>query len=122
MLNARIRKRYLKGGLKLRVIGEQADLSYPYTYLGAGPDSLAALLKEPRDEAVKKPLIIIGQGALNRADGAAILAMAADLAVKQGAIAEGWNGFSVLHTEAGLVGALDLGFVPGEGGLIRPPC
>jgi NADH-quinone oxidoreductase subunit G len=117
VLNARIRKRYLKGGLKLGVIGEQADLSYPYTYLGAGPDSLAALLKEPRDEAVKTPLIILGQGALNRADGAAILAMAADLAVKQGAITEGWNGFCVLHTEAALVGALDLGFVPEEGGL-----
>ena len=117
VLNARIRKRYLKGKLKLGVIGEQADLSYPYTYLGAGPETLASLLKEPRDEAVKKPMIIIGQGALNRPDGAAILAMAADLAVKQGAIAEGWNGFSVLHTEAALVGALDLGFVPGEGGL-----
>ena len=30
---------------------------------------------------------------------------------------DGWNGFSVLHTAAARVGALDLGFVPGEGGL-----
>ncbi|MCZ8374512.1 MAG: NADH-quinone oxidoreductase subunit NuoG [Beijerinckiaceae bacterium] len=117
VLNARIRKRYLKGGVKIALIGEQADLSYPHAYLGAGPDSLAALLKEPKDEGAKKPMIILGQGALNRADGAAILAMAAQLAEKQGVIAEGWNGFCVLHTEAALVGALDLGFVPGEGGL-----
>jgi NADH-quinone oxidoreductase subunit G len=34
-----------------------------------------------------------------------------------GAIAEGWNGFAVLHTAAARVGALDLGFVPGSGGL-----
>ena len=34
-----------------------------------------------------------------------------------GAVTEGWNGFSVLHTAASRVGALDLGFVPGEGGL-----
>ena len=30
---------------------------------------------------------------------------------------EGWNGYSVLHSAASRVGALDLGFVPGEGGL-----
>jgi oleate hydratase len=33
-------------------------------------------------------------------------------------VKDGWNGFNVLHTEASLVGALDIGFVPGEGGLI----
>ena len=31
-------------------------------------------------------------------------------------VAEGWNGFNVLHTAASRVGGLDLGFVPGEGG------
>ena len=34
-----------------------------------------------------------------------------------GVVKDGWNGFNILHTEASLVGALDLGFVPGEGGL-----
>jgi NADH-quinone oxidoreductase subunit G len=29
---------------------------------------------------------------------------------------EGWNGFNFLHRAAGRVAALDLGFVPGEGG------
>jgi NADH-quinone oxidoreductase subunit G len=43
--------------------------------------------------------------------------MAAQLATLQGAVREDWNGFCVLHTEAALVGALDLGFLPGEGGL-----
>jgi NADH-quinone oxidoreductase subunit G len=32
-------------------------------------------------------------------------------------VREDWNGFAVLHTAASRVGALDLGFVPGEGGL-----
>src|SRR5204862_3016104 len=32
--------------------------------------------------------------------------------------AEGWNGFSVLHTAASRVGALDLGAVPGKGGVV----
>ncbi len=43
---------------------------------------------------------LIGQGALARPDGAAILSMAAKAAVSVGAIKDGWNGFSVLHTAA----------------------
>ncbi len=55
------------------MIGEQADLTYPYTYLGAGPDSLAKFVKHPPAKA-ERPMFIIGQGALNRPDGAAMLA------------------------------------------------
>jgi len=112
VLNSRIRKRYLKGKFAISVVGENANLSYPATYLGAGVESLAGY--KPAGE---KPMVIVGQGALNRADGAAVLAAAAKLAIEIGAVKDGWNGFNILHTEAGLVGALDLGFVPGEGGL-----
>jgi NADH-quinone oxidoreductase subunit G len=118
VLNARIRKRYLRGGIEIGLIGEKADLSYPVTYLGAGPDVLQKLLDDKSYvSTAKKPMIIIGQGALNRPDGAAVLALAAKFALARGAISEGWNGFNILHSEASAVGALDLGFVPGEGGL-----
>ncbi|MDO9411434.1 MAG: NADH-quinone oxidoreductase subunit NuoG [Pseudolabrys sp.] len=116
VLNARIRKRFLKGNVMIGVIGEQADLTYPYAYLGAGTDSLAKFTDHAPAKA-EKPMFIIGQGALNRADGGAILAMAAKAAASIGVIKDGWNGFNILHTEAGLPGALDVGFVPGEGGL-----
>jgi NADH-quinone oxidoreductase subunit G len=116
VLNARIRKRYLKGGVLLGLIGERVDLTYPYTYLGAGPESLAELTNHAPAKK-ERPMFIIGQGALNRADGAAVLAMAAKAAVSVGVVKDGWNGFNILHNEAALVGALDLGFVPGEGGL-----
>jgi NADH-quinone oxidoreductase subunit G len=117
IINARIRKRWLRGGMKIRLVGERADLTYAYDYLGAGAQSLESLVAEERNEAVKKPMIIIGQGALTRSDSAAILALAAKFAANQGVIAEGWNGFNVLHTAAARVGGLDIGFVPGEGGL-----
>jgi NADH-quinone oxidoreductase subunit G len=118
VLNARIRKRWLKGGLTVAAIGSQAELTYPVTNLGAGPESLKAVLAQGTfGKDAKKPLIIVGQGALERADGAAILSLAAKLADSVGAAREDWNGFSVLHTAASQVGALDLGFVPGEGGL-----
>lgn len=113
VLNARILKRYRQGGLQVGLIGEKADLTYPVHYLGAGPDTLANLgaFGDVLAKA-QRPLVIVGQGALTRADGLAVLALAAKLAQR-----DDWNGLSVLHTAAARVGGLDLGFVPGEGGL-----
>ena len=116
ILNARIRKRWLRGDFKVSVIGEKADLTYAYDYLGAGPETLAEVVKSAA-AAGGKPMVLVGQGALTRADGEAVLSLAAKAAQALGAVSEGWNGFGVIHTAAARVGALDLGFVPGEGGL-----
>jgi NADH-quinone oxidoreductase subunit G len=116
VINARIRKRWLTGAMKVGVIGERADLTYDYAYLGAGPDTLADFTKHKKAQ-LKKQIWLIGQGALARPDGEAILSMFAKSVHSAGGIADGWNGFSVLHTAASRVGALDVGAVPGEGGL-----
>jgi len=121
VLNARIRKRMRMGALPVGVVGQAADLTYPTTYLGAGPETLGDLLagKHAFAETLKsaeRPLILVGQGALGRPDGAAVLSAAAQLARSVGAVSDAWNGFSVLHTAAARVGGLDIGFVPGEGG------
>ena len=122
ILNARIRKRWRMGDLPIGLIGEQADLRYAHEYLGAGPETLKELVDGTNKFAAKlkrakKPMIIIGQGALARGDGAGVLANAAKLAEAVGAVKGDWNGFAVLHTAAARVGGLDLGLVPGEGGL-----
>ncbi len=122
VMNARIRKRWRAGKFPVGVIGERADLTYSYDYLGAGPETLADLAagKVSFAETLKgaeHPLIIVGAGALARPDGAAIAALAAKTAIDLGAVKDGWNGFCVLHTAASRVGAMELGFVPGEGGL-----
>jgi NADH-quinone oxidoreductase subunit G len=67
-------------------------------------------------KAAERPLILLGAGALARKDGAAIASLAAKTAVDMGAVTGGWNGFSVLHSAASRVAALDLGLVPGPGG------
>ncbi len=115
VLNARIRKRLLKGGCTIGVIGEKADLTYPYAYLGAGTDTLAKLAEHAPAQA-QKPMFIIGQGALARADGPAVLATAYKAAAAIGVVKDGWNGFNVLHTAAGRVGALDVCALPGKDG------
>ncbi|MBF9232509.1 NADH-quinone oxidoreductase subunit NuoG [Microvirga alba] len=122
LVNVRIRKRWRFAPMPIGVIGEKADLTYDYDYLGAGPETLAEILAGRHSFAeklkgAKHPLIIVGQGALSRPDGLAVLSLAAQVAKEVGAVKDGWNGFSILHTAASRVGALDLGFVPGEGGL-----
>ncbi len=119
VLNARIRKRWLKGDCLIGVVGEKADLTYSYNYLGAGPDSLAAFAEHPPANK-SKPMFILGAGAFARPDGAAVLSLAAKAALSLGVIKDGWNGFNVLHSAASRVGGLDLGLVPGEGGLAAP--
>ncbi len=114
VLNARIRKRWLKG-VPVSLIGERADLTYEYAYLGAGPELLVELAKKPASG--DKPMLIISAGALARGDGVAVLAAAANAAQAMGAVKDGWNGFCVLQSVASRVGGLDLGLVPGEGGL-----
>ena len=121
VLNARIRKRFRAGPLPIGVIGDVGDLRYDYEQLGAGPETLKDLAEGNGSffQALKKashPLIIVGQGALARTDGAAVLGQAARLAGAVNACRPDWNGFCVLHTAAARVGGLDLGFVPGEGG------
>ncbi|HEX4410501.1 MAG TPA: NADH-quinone oxidoreductase subunit NuoG [Xanthobacteraceae bacterium] len=120
LLNARIRKRWRHGKFPIGVIGPKADLTYTYDYLGAGPETLSSLAKHSFADTLRqaqKPLMIVGASALARADGAAIAALAAKAAIDLGMMKDGWNGFSVLHSAAARVGALDLGFVPGQGGL-----
>jgi NADH-quinone oxidoreductase subunit G len=120
VLNARLRKRWRAGNVSIALIGEKTDLTYPYDYLGAGPESLSGLGSSKFAETLKKaerPLFIVGAGAFARKDGGAILAAAAKAAQEFGAIKDGWNGFSVLHSAASRVGALDIGFVPGKGAL-----
>ena len=118
MVNARIRKQVLHRKVPVGVIlDEQTDLTYEYEYLGKNAQDLEKLSKARSGfiktlKDAKKPLIILGSGALNRSDADAVQALVSDLADKVGAVSKDWNGYNVLHLHASRVGALDLGFLP----------
>ncbi len=122
IINARIRKRYLAGGFRVAAIGDPGvDQTYPIELLGAEPALLERL--HAGDEGfggvlagAKRPMVVVGEAALRRHDGAAILAASWALADRVGALEAGWHGFNVLHSAASRVGGLDLGLVPGAGG------
>lgn len=121
VLNSRILKRVKMGNFPIGVVGEVGDLRYEYEHLGTGADTLKELVSGKNKFAAKlkkakKPMIIIGQGALNRSDSQALVGLVGELAKTTGVISKDWNGYNVLHTAASQVGGLDLGFVPGTGG------
>ena len=110
VLNSRIRKAWLRG-TTVGLVGEAVDLTYDYTHVGTDRAALEQLLAmDHSDKQGTNGVIIVGQGALNEADGEAVLAAAQSLAEKGGAK------LLVLHTAAGRVGALDVDAVT-EGGL-----
>ncbi len=117
LVNARLRKAWLASNTRIGVVGDQADLNYGYHYVGAGAASLKKMFDDHGKIASQKPAFIVGSGVFARDDAAAILHLIGEGAAKFGVVKDGWNGFNVLHTAASRVGGLDVGFIPGEGGL-----
>lgn len=110
VLNARIRKAWLNGA-QIGLVGEAADLTYEYAHVGTDRAALAGLSGKNYGAVLEAPsIVIVGQGALIGADGAAVLSQAMKLAEETG------SKFMVLHTAAGRVGALDIG-ATAEGGV-----
>jgi len=110
VLNARIRKAWLKGA-SVSLIGEAADLTYDYEHMGTGTAALRDLSGRGGAETeTGDAIIVVGQAALTGEGGAAVLGHVMKLAQDSGA------GLLVLHTAAARVGAMDVGAVT-EGGL-----
>lgn len=120
VLNARLRQRWLSRECKVANVGTEVDLSYKVEQLGSSAKVLQDILDGKNGfaetlKAAEKPMLILGQGALNRDDSPAIIKLAHDIADKYGLISGDWNGFNVLHTAASRVAALDMGLVTDGG-------
>ncbi len=110
VLNARIRKAWLKGA-EIGLIGDAVDLTYDYAHVGNDRDALGGLLGKEHGAVMDVPsVVVVGMGALREADGLAVLASAMTLADETN------SKLMVLHTAAGRVGAMDVGAVT-EGGI-----
>ena len=122
LINTRIRKAWIEGNLEIGMIGEAADLTYSYEHVGNSAADVAGFAASTskfakRFKKAKKPVIIIGAAALRGEAGQALLAALGQLAKETNVIHEDHNGFNILHAAASRVGGLDMGFLPGEGGL-----
>ena len=124
VLNARIRKRFLKGNFPIGFIGAQPEsshgLTYRYSYLGLDESAINVLLSAKegfaaRLAAAERPMVIIGAHVFAQA-GTDLRKKLLELVEKFSIVRDNWNGYNILHHAASRVGALELGFVPSEGG------
>lgn len=121
VLNSRIRKSWLHTGLEVGFIGERADTTYGYDYIGADAKALANFVagKGPfveKFKAAKKPLIIVGSAVNEHADGAAVYNALAKYVEqnKTTFLTPEWNGLSILQRIASRPAAYEIGFVPSK--------
>lgn len=121
VLNARIGQKVRSGQMCVSRIGEADDQTYKIEELGENLSTLEEILAGKGDfakrlKSAERPMIIVGDAALAREDGFAILALVHEIVEKYKIARKDWNGFNILHNHASMVGALDLGFIYGKSG------
>ena len=121
LINSRIIRKSKENNYSIGLLGNKSELNYNYDYLGDDPSIIYDLINNNNPFCKKlsemnKPLMIIGQGALKGDEGEDYLNLCIELANNYNFLNNHWNGFNVLHTAASRPGAMEIGFLPGEGG------
>ena len=113
MLNARIRKVFVQKQIPIFSIGDPGDLTYEYTKVSSKTDEIKKILNKEGDLAKKlfsskKPLIIIGESALELKSGKYLVEGLKNILIKNNFINKEWNAFNFLPQNASTVGLIDL--------------
>jgi NADH-quinone oxidoreductase subunit G len=115
MVNARIRKAFVKNKIPVYSVGNPGDLTYDYTLLGEDINDIKNIFDEKSEinkklQNVKKPIFIIGESVLELKNSKYILEKTKDFLLENNFINETWNALNILTQNASTVGAIDLGF------------
>lgn len=116
VLNARIRKQWMRSDLEIGVVGESWDSTFEFEHLGTDLDALKKALAGPfgkKLSAAKRPMIVVGSGVTDHADAKAFYETIGAFVDKNAAnfVTEEWNGYNVLQRAASRAGAFEVGFV-----------
>merc|ERR1719447_501151 len=120
LINAKLRKCNINYGTEIFLLGNPIEATFKYERIGTGVDDFMSIAQKihpfyEKLAAAERPVVLVGMSAVK--DGIHktiqncldILSRDTNLVNEE----EDWNGVSYLHTAAGRVGGLDLGFVPG---------
>ncbi len=113
ILNARIRKAYIKNKTPIYSIGEPGDLTYPYKIIGSDTSIINEIVSEKHEisykiKKSKKPIIVLGESALYGKSGEYVFETIKDFLLKNNFITKEWNALNILNQHASRVGAIDL--------------
>ncbi len=117
MLNARIRKVFSQKRIPIFSVGDPGELTYQYTNIGNTTDDLRRIINKEGEfykklSLSKKPMVIIGESALELKSGKYIFEELKKLLKKNNFISKEWNAFNFLPQNASTVGLIDLKILP----------
>jgi NADH-quinone oxidoreductase subunit G len=115
IVNARIRKAFVKNKIPVYSIGNPGDLTYDYTLLGNDVNDIKNIFDEKSEitkklKSAKKPIFIIGESVLELKNSKYILEKTKIFLTENNFINDTWNALNILIQNASTVGAIDLGF------------
>ena len=115
VLNARIRKQWLRSDLEVGLVGEPFDSTFEFEHLGIDLAALKRTLAGPfakKLQSAKRPMIIVGSSCVEHPDAKAIFETVGSFVDKSAAnfITPEWQGYNVLQRAASRAGAYEVGF------------
>ena len=113
MLNARIRKVFSQKKIPIFSIGNPGDLTYEYSIIGNTTDDIKKIFNNELEfskklSSAKRPIIIIGESALELKSSEYIIEGFKNFLLKNNLINKDWNAFNFLPQNASTVGLTDL--------------
>ena len=115
VLNARIRKQWLRSDLEIGLVGEDFESTFDYEKLGDNATSLKDALAGPfgkKLQSAQRPMIVVGSGVVEHADSKAMFETIGAFVEKNKTnfLTPEWNGYNILQRAASRTGAYEVGF------------
>ncbi len=116
MLNARIRKSFLKNNTEIFSLEDLGDLTYNYKVLSNTTEEVKKIIENNCDisnkiKKAKYPLVIFGESALTLNSSKYMFEGFKKFLNENNKITEEWNSLNILNTNASAVGSYDLDIV-----------
>ena len=124
MLNARIRKAYLKNKVKIVSLNNLGDLTYPYKSLDGKTQTIKDIFENKNEltkEVIeaKKPIIIFGESFLKSKSAKFLFSSFKNFLLDNNKFTDDWNPLNFLPSDAATVGNLDLDIIDKKNELIK---
>ncbi|WEW56327.1 ndufs1 NADH-ubiquinone oxidoreductase subunit [Emydomyces testavorans] len=115
VLNARIRKQWLRSDLEIGLVGETFESTFEFEHLGDNAAALKTALSGAFGKklmAAKKPMVIVGSAVAEHPDAKAMFEMIGAFVDRNAANfnTPEWQGYNILQRTASRSGAYDVGF------------
>jgi len=121
ILNARIRKAYLKNKTEIYSFGNLGDTTYPYKEISNNTKTVKDICENNNEISkkiinAKKPMVIIGQSALKIKSGHYIFEKFKKFLKSNNKINNEWNSLNIISNHASTVGGYDLNLLSSDDG------